>query len=109
VRYKSKRSKATDIPMEVKLIVYARDDERCIFCGRYGIPNAHIIPRSQGGLGVEQNIVTACQECHNRLDNSTDRPYMLEYAKNYLKGLYRDWNRDDLIYDKWRFLKREND
>lgn len=104
--YKSKRSKATDIPMEVKLVVYARDEGCCIFCGRQGNPEAHIIPRSHGGLGVEENIVTVCRQCHNRLDNSTDRHYMLEYAQNYLKGLYKDWNRDNLIYDKWRFLKR---
>lgn len=54
-----KMTKATSIPKSVKEAVYERDDGRCILCGRNnGDPVAHVIRRSQGGRGIEQNIVT---------------------------------------------------
>ena len=67
---KHKRTKACSISTKTKLIVYERDKGCCIFCGKIGLPEAHIIPRSHGGLGCEENIVTACRSCHDKLDNS---------------------------------------
>lgn len=108
-RFKSKRSNACDITREVKRIVYNRDGGRCIFCGSVNAaPVCYIIPRSSGGLGVEQNIVTGCYECHNRLDNSTRRPEMLHYAVDYLKHFYPDWKRENYIYDRWRYLREQS-
>ena len=98
---KSKRSKACDIPKKVKDIVWARDNGRCIFCGSpFAMPNAHVIPRSKGGLGVEKNIVTACMECHHRMDQSKERKNYLRIAKDYLEEIYEDWNEEELIYRK---------
>lgn len=96
-----RRTKALQISSKTKKIVYERDDGLCIFCHRPGDPVAHVISRSHGGLGIEQNIVCACAECHRRLDNSTDRQTMLEYAKRYLRGKYENWNEESLIYTKW--------
>ena len=46
----SKRSKACDIPQKVKEIVWNRDSQKCIYCGKW-VPktyaNAHFIKRSQ--------------------------------------------------------------
>ena len=100
---KSKRSKACDISQAVKKRVWERDGERCIVCGSpYAMPNAHFIPRSKSGLGIEQNIVTLCQNCHFRYDNTADRPKYREYIKKYLRGQYgADWNEEDLIYKKF--------
>ena len=95
-----KRTKATSIPIEVKREVYERDSGRCIFCGRAGEPNAHYIARSHGGLGIPQNIVTACYSCHNRMDNTPDRKIYLEAAKSYLRGKYAVWREEDLVYRK---------
>ncbi len=100
MRYKSKRSKATDIPQSVKIIVYARDEGMCIFCGRSGLPNAHYVARSQGGLGIEENIITACPVCHQRLDNSTDRKRMKLIAAEYLREKYPGWDERNLVYRK---------
>lgn len=70
---KSKRTKACEIPMSVKQIVYERDKGLCIICGKAGVPNAHFIRRSAGGLGIEQNIVTLCPICHHNYDNGNLR------------------------------------
>lgn len=96
----SKRTKALMIPRKVKLRVYERDEGLCIFCSRPGLPEAHYIPRSHGGLGIEENIVTACRRCHGLLDNSTERPVMLAHAREYLKSIYPDWDEEKLIYRK---------
>jgi len=96
----NRRTKAMAIPPKVKKAVYERDWGRCIFCGSLGLPEAHYISRAHGGLGVEPNIVTSCRRCHDRLDNSPDRPYMLEEAKEYLKAQYPEWDETKLIYRK---------
>ena len=95
-----KRTKALAIKTVVKKKVEERDGGCCIFCGRSGRGEAHVIARSQGGLGVEQNLVTACRKCHDALDNSISRPVMLEIAKQYLKNFYPDWSADKEIYKK---------
>lgn len=101
---KSKRSKACEIPKKVKEIVYERDSGRCIVCGKNGIPNAHYIRRSQGGLGIEQNIVTLCTKCHHDFDNGNMRQKIGKIIHDYLQSIYDDWDEKDLIYDKWRYL-----
>ena len=101
MRYKSKRAKATDIPKAVKEKVFERDNGCCVFCGRPGLPNAHYISRAHGGLGIEENILTACPECHRRMDNSTDRKTYLEAAEAYLRRVYQgSWDATRLIYKK---------
>lgn len=95
-----KRTRACAIPKKVKMIVYERDHERCIFCGAPGLPEAHVIPRSHGGLGVPQNIITVCRKCHDKLDNSTQRQRMLPEAVAYLKSFYPDWKKEDYVFDK---------
>ena len=98
---KSRRSKATDISQKTKKTVWERDGRRCIFCGDpRAMPNAHYISRAKGGLGIEQNIVTACMTCHFKMDNTTERSLFLNAAKQYLQSKYRGWNEEDLIYRK---------
>lgn len=100
----NKRTKACSIPPKVKRKVYDRDDGKCIFCGRFGLPEAHIVPRSHGGLGIEQNIVTVCRECHDRMDNSTDREWMIRQAKEYMVQMYGGWNENECVYRRWSLL-----
>jgi len=67
---KSRRTKALEIPQKVKRAVWKRDGERCILCGSpHAAPEAHYVPRSAGGLGVEENIVTLCRSCHDAYDH----------------------------------------
>ena len=98
---RSRRTKACDITNKVKLKVWERDEYRCIFCGSsQAMPNAHYIPRSKGGLGIEQNVITACIECHMRMDQSSHRKEMLGQTKRYLQSIYEDWNEESLVYKK---------
>ena len=99
---KSKRAKACDISKKVKDIVWERDGHRCIICGSsYAMPNSHFIRRSQGGLGIEENIVTMCNRCHMMYDQGPERELIGKYTEAYLRKKYPDWNPDELIYKKW--------
>lgn len=96
-----RRTKALQIPAKVKRIVYERDNGLCIFCKGKGDPVAHFVARSQGGLGIEENIITVCAYCHAKLDNSIDREMMKDYARDYLKSKYPFWDESELYYKKW--------
>ncbi len=96
----SRRTKALAIPKSVKDRVYERDKGRCILCGRPGVPNAHFIARSQSGLGIEQNVVTLCPDCHADYDQSPLRKEYREMIRAYLRRQYPDWDESKLIYRK---------
>jgi 5-methylcytosine-specific restriction endonuclease McrA len=100
---KSKRTKATDISQKVREEVERRDNHCCIFCGS---PNArgegHYIRRSQGGLGIPQNLVTVCRNCHREFDEGQYKEVFKEKAKEYLRSFYPDWNEEDLVYHKYQ-------
>lgn len=108
---KSKRSKATDIPDKVKKRVWERDKGQCVIChNSYNVmPNAHYIPRSKGGLGIEENVVTLCTEltinkCHRKYDFGTkkERDLLGKQIKKYLQSKYPDWDEEKLYYKKWK-------
>ena len=97
----SKQSKACDISKKVKDEVWDRDEHKCIICGSYqAMPNAHYIARSHGGLGIPQNIVTLCFNCHFNYDHTTLRAEYKNIIQAYLKSKYDGWNEQDLIYRK---------
>lgn len=106
---KSQRAKACDIPQKVKLQVFLRDNGQCVIChNKHNVmPNAHFIPRSKGGLGIEENIVTLCTEltknkCHRRFDNGSkeEREELGNKIEKYLKSKYPNWNKEKLVYRK---------
>lgn len=106
-----KDTKARDISKKVKEAVAERDSfdgwPCCVNCGlpapsgnRLAFSNAHFVSRAQGGLGIEENILTLCPRCHGKYDQTTERPKLLEYFKEYLKGKYPDWDESKLYYRK---------
>lgn len=101
--HRQTRSKA--IPKSVKLRVWERDGGRCVLCSMtyHAEPTAHVIARSQGGKGIEQNIVTLCDRCHFRYDNTVERHALRERLETYLIGFYPDWNEYDMTYHKYDF------
>lgn len=101
---KHKLTKATEIPKKIKLIVWERDEHKCIFCHNpvtWHFANSHYIKRSHLGLGIEQNIMTNCCECHKRFEESKYREEMKEIAKNHFQEKYENWKEEDLIYKKY--------
>ena len=96
------RTKALAISKSVKDTVFKRDGGKCILCGKPGIPEAHYIPRSQGGLGIEENIVTLCRPCHNRLDQTAERERLLERVKQHLELWYPFFEARDRYYRRWQ-------
>ena len=96
-----KATKHLAISREVKEAVYRRDGGCCVLCGSpYGIPNAHYIARSQGGLGVEKNVVTLCEWCHREYDQTHKRKALRADLRAYLQSKYPDWDERELKYRK---------
>lgn len=103
---KSKRSKACNVPQKVRETVCERDHGRCVICGAYGKSNAHFVPRSAGGLGIEQNVVTLCGYCHHMYDNGYDKHMNVREVfgyriEKYLRSKYTDWDKSKLYYNRW--------
>lgn len=105
---------ARDFSKAVKQRIAARDSfdghPCCINCGKPAPPenplafsNAHFIPRSQLGLGVEENGLSLCPDCHRRYDQTTDREELRSYFREYLMDHYPDWDESRLIYRKEDF------
>jgi len=99
----SKRTIALDVSPAVRNAVNKRQEidgyPNCIF----GHPSrnldmAHYIPRSQSGLGIEENIIGLCRDCHRRLDHTGERQILLRLCKEYLQSKYPDWNEENLKY-----------
>lgn len=58
-----------------KVNVYARDKHRCQYCGlRFPASKLnydHVVPRSQGGRTVWENVVASCWPCNSAKANRT--------------------------------------
>lgn len=97
----NRRTRALDIPDKVKKRVFERDKGCCILCGSPdAAPNAHYISRAQGGRGIEENVVTLCEECHSRYDNGAGGRALEPLMAAYLKARYPGWRREALLYRK---------
>lgn len=100
----SKRAKACDISQQTKKIVWDRDNHKCIFCGKevpMSCANSHIVKRSQGGLGIPENVVCACPECHHEYDNGKNTMDYLVRAQFHMHNIYgMKWFNMRLTYSK---------
>jgi len=112
----NKRTKALRFTNETINKIIERD-ESCLFCkNRYHMNKdyndfrdtifdiMHIVPKSAGGLGIEENGVLGCRYHHHMLDNGNNglRNEMLEILEEYLKSIYNDWDKNELVYDKYK-------
>ena len=96
----NKRTKSLAISKTVREAVMARDGGICVICGRPGDPCAHYVSRAQGGLGIEENIVTLCLGCHRLYDQTVHRTYLREAIADYLREQYENWDDVCLTYRK---------
>ena len=99
----------TDISPSVRRIVQERDSFEgtpcCVKCGRSdGIQIAHYISRGRGGMGIPENLVCLCYECHMMADNGSDIEKSREirgYMREYLKAYYPGWDEKSLVFRRW--------
>lgn len=105
------RTKALAIPRAVKQRVADRDSVDghpcCVLCGApapldasLAYSCAHYIARSQGGLGIEENILTLCPACHREYDQTANRNQLRPILTRYLKEHYAGWSEETLTYEK---------
>lgn len=93
--------------------IHKRDNECCLFCRiGYYLPDQpallpelqimHIVPRSQNGMGVEQNGVLGCVWHHIMLDNGNKgrRSEMLQILEDYMREMYPGWTRESVTIHK---------
>lgn len=106
-----KRTDKLAISQVVKAAVARRDSVNewpcCILCGRpaptdapHSFSCAHYIARSQGGLGIQENILTLCPDCHRKYDQTAQRSQLQLLLAKYLRKHYADWDENRLVYRK---------
>lgn len=112
-----KSTRAREFPQDVRVKIIQRDNGQCIFCKiNYHMQSTtqmgydkkdimHYIPRSRGGLGIEENGAVGCRYHHGLLDNGNKGLHgeMQKIFREYLKDYYPNWNEEDLIYKKYNF------
>ena len=92
----SKRSKATDISNKVRKIVKDRD-KYCVICGSsHNLEIAHYISRKHGGLGIPENLILLCKQCHYNYDFTTQRNNLKMIIESYLSR----FESKELVYKK---------
>ena len=104
-----KDTKARDFSRKTKEEIAERDSIQgwpcCVNCGAaapapLAWSNAHFISRAQGGLGIPENGLTLCPVCHHRYDQTTERPKLREFFREYFMEKYPDWDESKLYYRK---------
>lgn len=72
-----------------RMNVLTRDNWRCQYCGEKGrtreLNYDHVVPRSQGGKTVWENIVTACYECNANKGGRTPQQAGMRLRKKPVK------------------------
>ena len=59
------------IPEDVRIYVWRRDNGKCVACGsNRNIEFDHIIPISKGGGNTERNIQILCSDCNKKKSNN---------------------------------------
>jgi 5-methylcytosine-specific restriction endonuclease McrA len=53
--------------------VFLRDGYQCQYCGRQAENLDHVIPKSQGGTHIWENVVAACRRCNTKKGGRTPR------------------------------------
>jgi 5-methylcytosine-specific restriction endonuclease McrA len=66
------------IPIRTQIVtrdnIFNRDDHQCMYCGKVftsrHLTLDHIIPKSRGGKGTWENLVTCCHPCNKKKGDS---------------------------------------
>lgn len=111
-----KLARKLEFTAKARKAIHKRDREKCVFCEmeyampedlsycRTGLQIMHIVPRSQLGMGIEENGAMGCVWHHNMLDNGNQgrRKDMIEILEKRMQEFYPEWSREKVTYQKWR-------
>ena len=103
-RVKKKLTRQLEFTAKDRKAIHKRDNETCVFCAagyeppedpaycRTALQIMHIVPRSQLGMGVEQNGVLGCVWHHQMLDNGNldNRKEMIRMLESGCGGCIPD-------------------
>lgn len=54
-------------------------------------------------MGIPENIVTHCPDCHYQFDFGQNSEWYKQKTKEYLQNYYGEtWKEEDLVYKKWK-------
>lgn len=109
-----KLARKTEFTAKARKAIHKRDNETCVFCAdgyeppedmaycQTALQIMHIVPRSQLGMGVEQNGALGCVWHHQMLDNGNreNRKEMLAMLEDRMRRIYPGWTREQVIYQK---------
>ena len=76
----------------VRAQILERDDNTCQSCGQGGenrLTLHHVVFRSQGGTGEEENGVTLCFECHADVHAGLLEPHWIEWRPGRFAWFFR--------------------
>lgn len=111
---KKKLTRHLEFTAKARKAIHKRDNETCVFCAAgYELPEdpaycrtalqiMHIVPRSQLGMGVEQNGVLGCVWHHQMMDNGNldNRKEMIKMLEERMRRIYPGWTRESVTYRK---------
>lgn len=111
---KKKLTRQLEFTAKDRKAIHKRDNETCVFCAagyeppedpaycRTALQIMHIVPRSQLGMGVEQNGVLGCVWHHQMLDNGNldNRKEMIRMLEKRMRRMYPGWTREKVTYRK---------
>ena len=69
---------------EIRKKVLKRDDYKCRRCGNPAKSIHHIIPWRENRLNHNTNLITLCQSCHKKVDNSYTRIGRTRFMKKMM-------------------------
>lgn len=113
-----KLTRKLEFTAKARKSIHKRDNETCVFCAAgfempkdfayclTGLQIMHIVPRSQMGMGVEENGALGCVWHHQMLDNGNKglRQEMLGFLENRMKAYYPGWTREGVTYHKYPLM-----
>ena len=88
----SKHQKITRKEQSVRLVVLARDDWRCQYCGydgfqaRHKMTVDHIVPQSRGGNDSPENLCACCISCNGAKGSRTVAEWRAGIANRWCVG-----------------------
>lgn len=71
--------------------VFARDDNRCQYCGGFADSIDHVVPRSRGGTHEWENVAAACRPCNLRKRDRTPAEANMPLARPPRQPRHAAW------------------